>query len=115
MKMIIALIQPHRLEAVKTELTQRGVSRLTVLDAAGYGRQRGNVEYFRGREQEVNLVNKIELQIAVNEDFVETTIDGIIAGARDEEGGQVGDGKIFVLPLEEVIRISDASKGSEAI
>ncbi len=115
MKMIIALIQPHRLDAVKRELTSRGISRLTVIDAAGYGRQRGNIEYFRGREQEVTLVNKIELQIALNDDFVESAIEGIVAGARDEEVGQVGDGKIFVLPLEQAIRISDASRGKEAI
>ncbi len=115
MKLVIALIQPHRLDAVKRELHKREIYRLTVVDAAGYGRQKGQIKYFRGQEMDSNLLDKIELQIAVNDNFVEATIDGIMAGARDEEGGQIGDGKIFILPMEETIRISDGSRGSEAI
>lgn len=115
MKMIIALIQPHRLESVKRALKEKEVTRLTVIDAAGYGRQGGNIEYFRGREISVDMVGKVELQIAVNEDFLEPTIEAIIQGAKGEEGGQIGDGKIFVMPLEETIRISDNSRGSGAI
>lgn len=115
MKLIIALIQPHRLEAVKHELDLREIFRLTVIDASGYGRQKGHARYFRGQEMESNMINKVELQIAVNDDFVRPTIEAIIKGAREDEGGQVGDGKIFVLPLEEVIRISDGTEGSEAI
>lgn len=115
MKLIIALIQPHRLDDVKKELDKREIHRLTVIDASGYGRQKGQIEYFRGQEVESNLIEKVELQIAVNEDFVNTTIEGIIEGARTSNSGQTGDGKIFVIPLEETIRISDGARGSEAI
>ncbi|MCB1324567.1 MAG: P-II family nitrogen regulator [Leptospiraceae bacterium] len=115
MKLIIALIQPHRVEAVKRELRKREIHRLTVLNASGYGRQKGQIKYFRGTELESNLIDKIEIQIAVNRKFVKPAIEGIIAGARSEEGGQTGDGKIFVIPLEECIRISDGVKGKDAI
>jgi len=115
MKLIIALIQPHRLEAVKKELNANGIDRLTVVDASGYGRQKGQVHYFRGAELESNLIDKIELQIAVNDNFVKPTIEAIKTGARSGATGQVGDGKIFVLPLEKVIRISDGKEGREAI
>ena len=115
MKLVIALIQPHRLEAVKRELRERDIHRLTVLDASGYGRQKGQVKFFRGQELDSTLINKIEVQVAVNDEFVDITVEGIIAGARTDEGGQVGDGKIFVVPLEKVIRISDGTTGSEAI
>jgi len=115
MKLILALIQTHRLEAVKRELSRREIERLTVVDASGYGRQKGQIKYFRGHELESNLINKIELQIAVNDAFVEPAIEGIIAGARTDGAGQTGDGKIFVVPLEECVRISDGNRGSEAI
>ena len=115
MKMIIALIQPHRLEAVQRELQEAGISRLTVVDASGYGRQKGQIRYFRGLEVDSNLINKVELQIAVNDDFVRPAVDAVMRGARTEEGGQLGDGKIFVLPMDNVIRISDGTEGSDAI
>jgi nitrogen regulatory protein P-II 1 len=115
MKMIIALIQPHRLEAVKRELSKHDISRLTVLDASGYGRQQGQTQFFRGHELDSTLINKIEIQVAVNDEFVRPAVDGIMAGARGEEGGQTGDGKIFVLPMEECIRISDGAEGVDAI
>ncbi|MBX7056776.1 MAG: P-II family nitrogen regulator [Leptospirales bacterium] len=115
MKLIIALIQPHRLEAVKRELQKREIHRLTVLDASGYGRQKGQVKIFRGQELDSTLINKIEIQIAVNDSFVQTAIDGIMAGARGDDGGQVGDGKIFVVPLEQCIRISDGVASHDAI
>lgn len=115
MKLIIALIQPHRLDDVKRELDKRDIHRLTVLDASGYGRQKGQMKYFRGQEMETNLIEKIELQIAVNEDFVDTAIEGIVKGARSNDKGQTGDGKIFVIPLEEIVRISDGQRGKEAI
>jgi nitrogen regulatory protein P-II 2 len=114
MKLIIAVIQPHRLEAVKEALTKREVYRLTVTNAQGYGQQKGHGEVFRGQTQEVNLLDKIQLTIAVNENFVEPTIEGIIEGAR-ANGGNIGDGKIFVLPLEQCIRIRTEERGGEAI
>jgi nitrogen regulatory protein P-II 2 len=117
MKLIVAIVQPHRLEAVKKALTAVEVFRLTVSDVQGYGRQKGYTEYFRGQPMEVNLIRKVRLDIAVNDDFVQCTIDGIIKGARSGEKGhgRVGDGKIFVLPLEDVIRVSDGETGGEAI
>jgi nitrogen regulatory protein P-II 2 len=115
MKLIIAIIQPHRLEAVKAALTDVEVFRLTVMDCQGFGRQKGHVEVYRGHEFSVNLVRKVQLQIAVNEDFVEPTITAIVKGARSGEKGEIGDGKVFVLPLEDCIRIRTGERGSEAI
>lgn len=117
MKWIVAIIQPHRLEAVKIALTEVEVFRLTVTDVQGYGRQKGHTEYFRGQPMQVNLIRKVRLDIAVNDDFVQPTVAAIIKGARSGDGGrgQVGDGKIFVMPLENVIRVSDGAQGGEAI
>jgi nitrogen regulatory protein P-II 2 len=115
MKLIIAIIQPHRLEAVKAALTDVEVFRLTVMDCQGFGRQKGHVEVYRGHEFSVNLVRKVQLQIAVNEDFVEPTINAILKGARSGEKGEIGDGKVFILPLEDCIRIRTGERGSEAI
>jgi nitrogen regulatory protein P-II 1 len=115
MKLIIAIIQPSRLEAVKAALTDVEVFRLTVMDVQGFGRQKGQTETYRGHEFTVNLLRKVELQIAVNEDFVEPTISAIIKGGRSGEKGEIGDGKIFVLPLEDCIRIRTGERGPEAI
>jgi len=114
-KLIIAIIQPARLEAVKAALTEVEVFRLTVMDVQGFGRQKGHTEVYRGHEFTVNLLRKVELQIAVNEDFVEPTIAAIIKGGRSGEQGEIGDGKIFVLPLEDCIRIRTGERGTEAI
>jgi len=115
MKLIIAIIQPSRLEAVKAALTDVEVFRLTVMDCQGFGRQKGQTEIYRGRKFAVNLLRKVQLQIAVNEDFVEPTIEAIIQGGRSGEKGQLGDGKIFVLPLEDCVRIRTGERGGEAI
>ncbi|MCA9152095.1 MAG: P-II family nitrogen regulator [Planctomycetales bacterium] len=115
MKLIIAIIQPHRLEAVKAALTDVEVFRLTVMDCQGFGRQKGHVEVYRGHEFSVNLVRKVQLQIAVNEEFVEPTVDAIIRGSRSGDQGEIGDGKIFILPLEDCIRIRTGERGAEAI
>src|SRR5687767_10512819 len=115
MKLIIAIIQPSKLEAVKEALTNVEVVRLTVMDVQGFGRQKGQTETYRGHEFTVNLLRKVELQIAVNEDFVEPTISAIINGGRSGEKGEIGDGKIFVLPLEDCIRIRTGERGPEAI
>ncbi len=117
MKLIVAIIQPHRLEAVKQALTDVEVFRLTVSDVQGYGRQKGHTEYFRGQALQVNLIRKVRLEIAVNENFVKPTTDAIIKAARSGPGGkgQIGDGKIFVVALENVIRVSDGTAGGEAI
>ncbi|MCA9102757.1 MAG: P-II family nitrogen regulator [Pirellulales bacterium] len=115
MKLIMAIIQPGRLEAVKNALTEVEVVRLTVMDVQGFGRQKGHTEVYRGHEFAVNLLRKVQLQIAVNEEFVEPTIQAIIKGGRTGEKGTIGDGKIFVLPMDDCIRIRTGERGSEAI
>jgi nitrogen regulatory protein P-II 2 len=115
MKLIIAIIQPSRLEAVKDALTEVEVFRLTVMDVQGFGRQKGHTEVYRGHEFSVNLLRKVQLQIAVNDEFVEPTIEAIVKGGRSGATGEIGDGKIFVLPLEDCIRIRTGERGSEAI
>jgi len=115
MKLIIAMIQPNRLEAVKAALAEVEVFRLTVMDVQGFGRQRGQTEVYRGHEFTVNLMRKVQLVIAVNEEFLEPAIGAVIKGGRSGEEGEVGDGKIFVLPLEDCIRIRTGERGSAAI
>jgi nitrogen regulatory protein P-II 1 len=115
MKLIIAIIQPNKLESVKQALTEVEVFRLTVMDCQGFGRQKGHTEMYRGHEFTVNLVRKVQLQIAVNEEFVEPTIEAIIKGGRSTPQGEVGDGKIFVVPMDDCVRIRTGERGSEAI
>jgi nitrogen regulatory protein P-II 1 len=115
MKLILAIIQPSKLEAVKEALARVEVFRLTVIDVQGFGRQKGHSEMYRGRELAVNLLRKVQLQIAVNEDFVEPTVRAIIEAGRTGPEGRIGDGKIFILPLEDCIRIRTGERGPEAI
>jgi len=115
MKLIIAIIQPNKLESVKQALSEVEVFRLTVLDVQGFGRQRGHSETYRGHEIAVNLLRKVQLQIAVNDTFVEPTIAAIVKGGRSGERGEIGDGKIFVLPMDECVRIRTGERGGEAI
>lgn len=112
MKLIIAMIQPHKLPDVKKALFDAGVHKMTVTNALGCGQQKGFTETYRGIIHEVNLLKKIKLEIAVNADYVQPTIDAIIKGARS---GKIGDGKIFVLDLPECIRIRTGEKGQKAI
>lgn len=114
MKLIIAIIQPARLEAVKDALAAIEVFRLTIVDCQGFGRQKGQREINR-TEQGILLTRKIQLQIAVNEDFVQPTIQAISSAGRSPGAGQIGDGKIFVLPLEDCVRIRTGERGPEAI
>lgn len=115
MKLIIAIIQPSQLESVKNALTEVEVFRLTVMDCQGFGRQKGHTEVYRGHEFSVNLLRKVQLEIAVNDEFVEPTVEAIIKGGRSGEKGAIGDGKIFVLPLDDCIRIRTGERGREAI
>lgn len=115
MKLIIAIIQPNKLEEVKAALTEVEVFRLTVMDCQGFGRQKGQIEVYRGHEFSVNLLRKVQLQIAVNEDFVEPTIQAILKAGRTGEKGEIGDGKIFVVPLDDCIRIRTGERGPDAI
>jgi nitrogen regulatory protein P-II 1 len=115
MKLIIAIIQPNKLEAVKLALTEVEVFRLTVMDCQGFGRQKGQTEVYRGHEFTVNLLRKVQLQIAVNDDFVEPTIEAILKAGRSGETGEIGDGKIFVLPMDDCVRIRTGERGADAI
>ena len=112
MKLIIAYIQPHRLNDVKQELYRQEVFKISVTNALGCGQQMGYHESYRGVDIEVNLLKKIRLEIAVNENFVQETVDAIIKGART---GEIGDGKIFILTLDECVRIRSGEKGGVAI
>jgi nitrogen regulatory protein P-II 1 len=112
MKKIEAIIQPERLDAVKEELFKADVHRMTVSKVKGCGQQKGYTESYRGKIFQVNLLSKIKIELAVNEDFVEPTIQAIIKGART---GEIGDGKIFVSDLNECIRIRTGERGNEAI
>ncbi len=112
MKLIIAYIQPHKLQDVKKALYKAEVYKMSVTNALGCGEQKGYHESYRGIEFEVNLLKKVRLEIAINEDFIEKTINAIVEGAKT---GQIGDGKIFVLDLPECIRIRTGEKGNKAI
>jgi nitrogen regulatory protein P-II 1 len=112
MKLIIAYIQPHKLEDVKKALAEANVGKMSVTNSLGCGAQMGFEESYRGIKFEVNLLKKVRLEIAVNEDFVQKTIDAIISSART---GEIGDGKIFILDLADCIRIRTGEHGRDAI
>lgn len=112
MKLVVAIIQPHQLPAVKKALYDSQVYKITVSNALGCGEEKGYHETFRGVEHEVTLLKKVRLEIAVNEDFVESAVAAIIKGARTNN---VGDGKIFVVNLDECIRIRTGERGTRAI
>jgi nitrogen regulatory protein P-II 1 len=112
MRLIIAYIQPHKLNDVKQELYKSEVYKISVTNAMGCGQQKGFHESYRGVDTEVNLLKKVRVEIAVNENFVKPTVDAIIRGARS---GEIGDGKIFIVPLEDCIRIRTGETGKAAI
>ena len=112
MKLIIAYIQPDKLTAVKQALYEKEIFRMSVTNALGCGQQKGYHETYRGADIEVNLLKKVRIEIAVNQDFVEKTIEAII---ESEKTGNIGDGKIFVMDLCECIRIRTGDRGQKAI
>src|SRR3990172_2929789 len=112
MKLIIAYIQPEKLNDVKQALYEREVFKMSISNALGCGQQKGYHESYRGVDIEVNLLKNVRIEIAVNEGFVQPTVDAIIAGARS---GRIGDGKIFVVALERCIRIRTGEEGGGAI
>ncbi len=112
MKKIEAFIQPEQFEAVKKELFEANVHKMSVSQVKGCGQQKGYTESFRGQVVEVHLLPKTKIEIALNEDFVQPTIDAIIRGART---GCIGDGKIFVLDLPQCIRVRTGESGTDAI
>jgi nitrogen regulatory protein PII len=112
MKLIEAIIKPFKLDEVRDALQQVGVQGLTVTEVKGFGRQKGHTELYRGAEYVVDLLPKIHVQIAVRDDDVDTVVDAIIQSASS---GKIGDGKIFVQPLDEVIRIRTGERGEAAL
>lgn len=112
MKLIIAYIQPHKLNDVKRALYKAEVYKMSVTNSLGCGQQKGYHESYRGVDLEVNLLKKVRIEIAVNDNFVEPTVNAIIDGAKT---GQIGDGKIFILDLPECIRIRTGERGGAAI
>jgi nitrogen regulatory protein P-II 1 len=112
MKLIISILQPHKLEDVLQELDKAQIHLRTVSNVLGCGRQKGRTEVYRGRKETGNLIKKVRLEIAVNEPFVKPTIDAIVKGAKT---GNIGDGKIFVVDLAECVRIRTGETGGEAI
>lgn len=112
MKLIIAYIQPHKLDEVKKSLAEAEVGKMSVTNSLGCGAQKGYHESYRGVGFEVNLLKKIRIEIAVSEEYLKKTIDALITGART---GEIGDGKIFVIELAECIRVRTGETGKDAI
>jgi len=112
MKLIIAIIKPFKLEEVKTALSEIGVEGMTVTEVKGFGRQKGHTEIYRGSEYTVDFLPKVKLEIAVNDDIVSKTVDAI---AKSAKTGKIGDGKVFVLALEDAVRIRTDERGDAAI
>lgn len=112
MKMIIAIVRPEAVEAVKAELYKAEIHKMTVSQVKGCGQQKGYTEHYRGNIVSVNLLSKVRFEIVVNDEFVKPTINAIMSAAKT---GNIGDGKIFVLPVEEVYRIRTGEEGSDAI
>ena len=112
MKQITAIIKPFKLEEVREALADVGVSGLTVTEVKGFGRQKGHTELYRGAEYVVDFLPKIKIEIVVNDEHVEAAIDAIIKAART---GKIGDGKIFVMPVEHVVRIRTGETNEAAV
>ncbi|KDN12329.1 MAG: P-II family nitrogen regulator [Snodgrassella sp.] len=112
MKKITAMIKPFKLDDVREALAEIGVQGMTVSEVKGFGRQRGHTEIYRGAEYEVDFLPKIKIEIVLVDELVERAVEAIIASGRT---GKVGDGKIFVLPVEEVVRIRTGETGSAAV
>ncbi|MDP7288505.1 MAG: P-II family nitrogen regulator [Phycisphaerae bacterium] len=112
MKLVVAYIQPEKLNDIKQALYAAEVYKISVTNAMGCGQQKGYHETYRGVDVEVNLLKKTRVEVAVNADYVQATIDAIVKGART---GNIGDGKIFVMPLERCVRIRTGEEGSDAI
>jgi len=111
-KLILAIVKPHRLDEVKEALREIGVKGLTAVEAQGFGRQRGHTEIYRGAEYQVDFVPKVQVEIMAEDHEVDDIVDAIMKAART---GKIGDGKIFVLPAEQVYRIRTGEMGPDAV
>ena len=112
MKLVTAIIKPFKLDEVREALSEKGVQGMTVTDLKGFGRQKGHTELYRGAEYVVDFLPKIKLEIVVTADVVEKVVEAIVSAANT---GKIGDGKIFVLPLEEAVRIRTGERGADAV
>jgi nitrogen regulatory protein P-II 1 len=112
MKLIKAIIKPFKLDEVKDALTEIGVEGMTVSEVKGFGRQKGHTEIYRGSEYTVDFLPKVKLEVAVADEVVDKVIDAIVTSAQT---GKIGDGKVFVLPIEQAVRIRTGEKGDEAV
>lgn len=112
MKKIEAIIKPHKLDEVKEKLNELGVTGMTITEVKGFGRQRGHKEIYRGAEYHIDFIPKIKIEIVVDDDKVEPVVDLISESART---GSIGDGKIFVIPIDEAVRVRTGERGVEAI
>jgi len=111
-KLILAVVKPHKLDDVKEALREIGVNGLTSVEAQGFGRQRGHTEIYRGAEYQVDFVPKVQIEVMADDGQVQTIVDTILSAART---GKIGDGKIFVLPAEQVYRIRTGEMGPDAV
>ena len=112
MKLVTAIIKPFKLEDVKSALEGRGVHGLTVTEASGYGRQKGHTEVYRGAEYTVDLVPKVGIEVVVEDETADEVVDAIVSGAST---GKIGDGKVWVIPVETIVRVRTGERGSEAL
>ncbi|WP_269498638.1 P-II family nitrogen regulator [Castellaniella sp. S9] len=112
MKLITAIIKPFKLDEVHEALVEAGIQGLTVIEVKGFGRQKGHTELYRGAEYSVDFLPKLEVQVAVSDDQVELVLESLCAAART---GKIGDGKVFVTPLEQVVRIRTGESGESAL
>jgi len=115
LKLIVAIIQPTKLDVVRSALKRAGIENMTVCDGRGYARQRGQTPTFRGHEYSANLLRKIAVEVVVHDDRLERVIDMLTTVARTGPDGAIGDGKVFVLPVDNTIRLSDKTSGPEAV
>ena len=112
MKVIMAIIKPHKLEEVRETLTSLGIDGMTITEVKGYGRQKGQAEIYRGAEYNINFLPKIKIELAVNDEVIDSVIGAI---SKSAQTGKIGDGKIFVYPIEKAIRIRTSEINAEAI
>ena len=112
MKLVMAVIKPFKLDEVRNALNEVGVQGITVTEVKGYGRQKGHTELYRGAEYVVDLLPKIKLEMAIADDLVATVVDAIVENASS---GRIGDGKIFVMPIEQAVRIRTGERGEDAL
>ena len=112
MKLVTAIIKPFKLEDVKSALEGRGVHGLTVTEASGYGRQKGHTEVYRGAEYTVDLVPQVRIEVVVEDESADEVVDAIVSGAST---GKIGDGKVWVIPVETIVRVRTGERGSEAL